>query len=97
MEEVIKIPSDKTEEKLEMYADMLFRICFVMLKNENDAEDAVQNTFLKYINKAPEFESPEHEKAWLIVTARNECKNQLKHWWRTKRAGEEVLQNLTWE
>ena len=48
MEEVIKIPSDKTEEKLGMYADMLFRICFVMLKNENDAEDAVQNTFLKY-------------------------------------------------
>ena len=37
------------------------------------------------------------EKAWLIVTARNECKNQLKHWWRTKRAGEEILQNLTWE
>ena len=66
MEEVIKIPSDKTEEKLEMYADMLFRICFVMLKNENDAEDAVQNTFLKYINKAPEFESPEHEEPWLI-------------------------------
>ena len=66
MEEVIKIPSDKTEEKLGMYADMLFRICFVMLKNENDAEDAVQNTFLKYINKAPEFESPEHEKAWLL-------------------------------
>lgn len=78
MEEVIKIPSDKTEEKLEMYADMLFRICFVMLKNENDAEDAVQNTFLKYINKAPEFESPEHEKAWLIKVASNECRDMKR-------------------
>ena len=28
------------------------------------------------------FESHEHEKAWLIVTAQNHCKNQLKHWWR---------------
>lgn len=78
MEEVIKIPSDKTEEKIEMYADMLFRICFVMLKNENDAEDAVQNTFLKYINKAPEFESPGHEKAWLIKVASNECKDMKR-------------------
>lgn len=78
MEEVIKIPSDKTEEKLEIYADMLFRICFVMLKNENDAEDAVQNTFLKYINKAPEFESPEHEKAWLIKVASNECRDMKR-------------------
>ena len=43
------------------------------------------------------FRDPEHEKAWLIVTARNECRNQLKHWWRTRRASEETYQNLTWE
>ena len=32
-----------------------------------------------------------------IVTARNECKNQLKHWWRTRRAGEEELEAIAWE
>ena len=45
----------------------------------------------------PIFHDPEHERAWLIVTARNECRNQLKHWWRTRRESEEVLNSLTWE
>ena len=31
------------------------------------------------------------------MAARNECRNQLKHWWRTRRAGAETLDGLTWE
>ena len=84
-------------ELYETYVDMVYRLCFTILKNRFDTEDAVQNTFIKLMHYSKPFDSPEHEKAWLIVTARNECKNQLKHWWRTKRAGEEILQNLTWE
>lgn len=49
-----------------------------MLKNETDAEDAVQDTFLKYIQKAPEFANSEHEKAWLLKVASNNCKNMLR-------------------
>lgn len=67
------------------------------MKNVPDAEDATQNVFRKVMEYPKPFRDPEHEKAWLIVTARNECKNQLKHWWRTGRAGEEVLETLTWE
>ena len=62
-----------------------------------DADDATQTVFQKAIEYDKPFRDPEHEKAWLIVTARNHCKNQLKHWWRTRRAGEEALQTLTWE
>lgn len=43
------------------------------------------------------FGGPDHERAWLIVTARNECKNQLRHWWRAKRADGTELDSLTWE
>ncbi len=78
MDEASKISSRKAEEMVDIYADMLFRICFVMLKNENDAEDAVQNIFLKYIYKAPEFESREHEKAWLIKVATNQCRDMKR-------------------
>ena len=41
------------------------------------AEDAVQETFLRLLRSAPELGSETHEKAWLIVTARNVCKNEL--------------------
>ena len=29
--------------------------------------------------------------------ARNECRDQLKHWWRTHRESEEAMEKLTWE
>lgn len=51
------------------------------MKNKTDAEDMTQNTFIKYLKYNPSFESSEHEKAWFIVTATNNCKNYFKTWW----------------
>lgn len=73
---------------------MVYQICLVLLKHVPDAEDAAQEVFRKVLELKKPFQSPEHEKAWLIVAARNECKNQLKHWWRTHRADPEVLSKL---
>lgn len=88
------------EELADLYrrhVGMVYQICLMLLKNVPDAEDATQTVFQKAMEYDKSFRDPEHEKAWLIVTARNHCKNQLKHWWRTRRAGEEALQTLTWE
>lgn len=88
------------EELADLYrrhVGMVYQICLMLLKNVPDAEDATQTVFQKAMEYDKPFRDPEHEKAWLIVTARNHCKNQLKHWWRTRRAGEEALQTLTWE
>lgn len=52
--------------------------------------------FRKVLERSEPFRDAEHEKAWCIVTARNECKNQLRHWWRTRRA-EEELEAISWE
>lgn len=79
------------------HVGMVYQICLMLMKNVPDAEDATQNVFRKVMEYEQPFRDPEHEKAWLIVTARNECKNQLKHWWRKNRANEEVLEHLTWE
>ena len=76
---------------------MVCQICLVLMKNVPDAEDAVQTVFRKVMEYNKPFRDPGHEKAWLIVTARNECKNQLSHWWRTRRESEEVLNTLAWE
>lgn len=60
----------------------VYRVCFAYMKNPMDTEDAVQETFFRLISKCPRLESVEHEKAWLIRTAANICKDTLKHWWR---------------
>lgn len=69
--------------------DMVYRLCYAYLKNSADAEDAVQNTFIRLMQSGKCFESTEHEKAWLIVTAGNLCRDQLRHWWRKRASLEE--------
>ena len=89
-----------TEEVASLYrrhAGMVYQISRMLLKNGPDAEDAVQNVFRKAMERDEPFDGPDHERAWLIVTARNECKNQLRHWWRAKRAEADALDALTWE
>lgn len=66
------------------YADMLLRICMHYTKNTADAEDVVQATFLKLVEKNIIFDSAEHEKAWLIRVCINLCKDNLKSSWKKK-------------
>lgn len=72
-------PADEIERTVRKYGDMLYGICLFMLKNESDAEDAVQDTVLRYIRSAPQFESAEHEKAGLIRVAVNRSRDILRH------------------
>ncbi len=65
----------EVEKMITAYGDMLFRICLVMLRNKSDAEDAAQETVLRYMLRAPAFENAEHEKAWLIRVAANQCRD----------------------
>ena len=60
------------------YGNSLYRLCSVITGNREDASDAVQECFLKYVEKAPEFNDAEHEKAWLIKVASNICKDILR-------------------
>ncbi len=64
------------------YADMIRRICFYHLKNQADTEDVFQNVFLKYMLHDEAFCDAEHEKAWLLRVAINECKDFLKSFFR---------------
>ncbi|MBR5683418.1 MAG: RNA polymerase sigma factor [Ruminococcus sp.] len=68
------------EELYERHSKTVYRVCYAYMKNPADTEDAVQETFYRLINKGPWFKSAEHEKAWLIRTAANICKDELKHW-----------------
>ena len=64
---------------VERYSALLYRHSLVMLGRPSDAEDVVQETFLRYMQKAPRLNGEEHEKAWLLTVAMNLCRNQLRH------------------
>ena len=61
---------DKAEvERLyRAYCDTIYRICFLYMKNEADALDMVQETYMKLIRSNFSSQSEEKTKAWLIVT-----------------------------
>ena len=71
-------PADEIERVMHTYGNMLFRLCLITLGNTSDAEDAVQETLIRYMQKAPEFKEAEHEKAWLLKVAANTCKDILR-------------------
>ena len=64
-----------------LYADLILRLSFSYLKQTYDAEDICQTVFLKYITNNMTFDSIEHEKAWIIRTAINACKDHVKSSW----------------
>lgn len=66
------------EQILNTHGDRLYRLCFLMLGNEADAQDAVQETLLRYLEKGPAFRDAEHEKAWLLRVAANRCRDMLR-------------------
>ena len=85
-------PDGEIERIVDEYASELFRLCLVMLKNTHDAEDAVQDTLLSYLQHAPEFESRESERSWLLTVAANRCRDSLR---RAKRHPSVSMDELT--
>lgn len=60
----------------------IYRLAMLYLKNSLDAEDAVQNVFLKYMKKSVVFQDCNHENAWFITVTRNYCRDELRSFWR---------------
>lgn len=71
----VRPTDDEMESVVNTYASMLFRLCFAMLGSNADAEDAVSDTFIKYLTASPPFHDAAHQKAWLIKVAANICKD----------------------
>lgn len=76
---------------IEQYGDMVRRLCMMHLKNDADTEDIFQNVFLKYVLSSVEFESEEHEKAWLIRVTINACKDLLKSFFCSRTTSLDIL------
>ncbi|MDO5388240.1 MAG: sigma-70 family RNA polymerase sigma factor [Clostridia bacterium] len=66
---------------VDKYGNMILRLSYTYLKSIADAEDAVQDVFLKIVEKMPNFNDETHEKLWIVRTTINICKNKLKLFW----------------
>lgn len=58
---------------VETYSPMLLRAALTRLSTPADAEDAVQEVFLKVLDRQPRFRDGEHAKAWLIRATLNQA------------------------
>ena len=73
------------------YQDMVYRIALHSFGNPQDAEDAVQEVFLRLYTAEKSFEGPDHLRHWLIRVTVNVCKDTLKSPWRRRRVSLEEL------
>ena len=88
-----RIPED-TENVVVLYADMLYRLCFSMLGNREDAEDAVSEVVLKYMTAQKLFADEAHKKAWLLRVATHRCYDLLRFRKRSVRLCPEAVEEM---
>ena len=69
---------------LEKHANTVYRIAVVYTKNLSDAEDVVQEVFLRLYQSNNKFDNDEHVRAWLIRVTCNYCKSLLRSPWRRR-------------
>lgn len=77
---------EKLQAKIDHYGDMLFKVAYARMGNRADAEDVVQETFYQYLKAAREFDSEEHEKAWLIRVTLNGCRKEWRSGFKRRRS-----------
>lgn len=65
-------------ECVRTHSGSMLRAAYAILRSTADAEDAVQEAFIRLITKAPQFCDSEHEKAWLLRVVINISRNMLK-------------------
>ena len=75
-------------EVVERYQRNIYVAAYAIVRNSDDANDVVQDTFLQYYTKIRQFESEEHIKAWLLRVAINKATDMTRSFWRRFRSEE---------
>lgn len=64
------------EDVYRRYSGMVFRLALARCRSRADAEDVMQEVFLRYVRRDPKLDTAEHQRAWLIKATIN-CTNTL--------------------
>jgi len=82
------------EELVSIYTKSLLNYIYRMLKNREDAEDALQETYLKVYNSLKNFEGNSSFKTWLYRIATNVCLDKIR---KDKKVNSQSLSQTTEE
>ena len=71
----------------EQYAGMLYRLAYARTGSRADAEDVMQEVFVRLLRARPEFRDEEHAKAWLLRVGACCAADVLRAPWRRREGG----------
>ncbi|MBP1544139.1 MAG: sigma-70 family RNA polymerase sigma factor [Oscillospiraceae bacterium] len=74
---MIELSCDSISSLFDRYSDMVYRISLNIVRNCEEAQDIVMDTFVALMKQA-QFNDEAHIKAWLIRTAENKSINVMK-------------------
>lgn len=100
MKIICKDEKIEIDEVVREYTTMIYRVAMVKMKNQADAEEVVQDTFLRLCKQAKKgvaFESKEHLKAWLLRVAVNRGLSVLTSSWYKKTEGMDSVKEMASE
>jgi RNA polymerase sigma-70 factor (ECF subfamily) len=94
------IPADNADALFAEYADTVYRLAFLRTKSAADADDILQDVFLRALRAKPEWKDASHQKAWFLKVTINCSKSLLTSAWRRHTAPEDenlltVMQTTT--
>ncbi len=75
---------DVIETIFKRNANTVYRIAYLRTSSIPDAEDIMQEVFLRFIKHEPYFENEQHEKAWFIRTTINRTNSFFTSAWKRR-------------
>jgi RNA polymerase sigma-70 factor (ECF subfamily) len=71
------------EVLIRRYQNYVYRLCYLVMRNEQDAEDMTQETFIRAFRALPRFEirAGKNLEGWLYRIAVNACRSRMRRKW----------------
>lgn len=66
------------EQAYAAWGEMLYRLAALYLGSAGEAEDVLQDVFVKLLSQKRHFQDEAHQKRWLIRVTVNLCKDRLR-------------------
>lgn len=85
------------EMLIEKYQKSLFSVAYSILRNIEDANYVVQDTFIKYMTAQIDYSNEDHLKAWLIKVAVNRSRDILKSFWHRNKVSLYEIGDIPWK
>ncbi|NQX45451.1 sigma-70 family RNA polymerase sigma factor [Paenibacillus tritici] len=78
IEDILKGDYSAFDSIVKKYQNKIFKYCFFLLSNEQEAEDATQETFIKAFFQIHSYRYNKSFIGWLYMIALNHCRTLLK-------------------